>query len=95
MCSGRCWCATSASGTRPVDFDASIAEEWARLVATLRRSGRLMRANDLAVAATATHVGFPVLVGPSDEHHFRAVDGLSVEVLTIGGYAHHALDSAS
>ena len=38
-----------------------------------------------AVAATATHLGFPVLVGPSDERHFRAVDGLSVEVLTIGG----------
>jgi len=68
-----------------VDFDAPIAEEWARLFANLSRSGRLMPANDLAVAATATHLGFPVLVGPSDEHHFRAVDGLSVEVLTIGG----------
>ena len=68
-----------------VDFDASIAEEWARLFAQLSRSGRLIPANDLAVAATATHLGFSVLVGPSNEHHFRAVDGLSVEVLTIGG----------
>jgi len=68
-----------------VDFDASIAEEWARLFANLSRSGRLIPANDLAVAATATHLGFPVLVGPSDEHHFHAVDGLCVEVLTIGG----------
>ena len=67
-----------------VDFDASIAEEWARLFVQLSRSGRLIPANDLAVAATAMHLGFPVLVGPSDEHHFRAVDGLSVEVLTIG-----------
>ncbi|MCH7750438.1 MAG: type II toxin-antitoxin system VapC family toxin [Acidobacteria bacterium] len=68
-----------------VDFDASIAEEWARLFANLSRSGRLIPANDLAVAATATHLGFPVLVGPSDEHHFRAVEDLSVEVMTIGG----------
>lgn len=68
-----------------VDFDASIAEEWARLFANLSRRGRLIPANDLMVAATATHLGFPVLVGPSDEHHFRAVDDLSVEVMTIGG----------
>ena len=67
-----------------VDFDASIAEEWARLFAQLSRSGRLIPANDLSVAATARHLGFPVLVGPSDERHFRAVDGLSVEVLTTG-----------
>ena len=66
-----------------VDFDASIAEEWARLFATLSRSGQLIPANDLSVAATATHLGFPVLVGPADERHFRAVDGLSVEVLTV------------
>ena len=75
-----------------VDFDASIAGEWARLFATRSRSGRVIPANDLAVVATATYLGFPVLVGPSGEHHFRAVDGLAVEVLTIGGSAHQVRD---
>ena len=56
-----------------------------RLFAQLSRSGRLIPASDLTVAATATHLGFPVLVGPSDERHFRTVDGPFVEVLTIGG----------
>lgn len=64
-----------------VDFGAAIAEEWARLFAILSRAGQLIPANDLAVAATATHLGFTVLVGPSDERHFRVVDGLRVEVL--------------
>ena len=33
----------------------------------------LIPSNDLAVAATAQHLGFGVLVGPLDEHHFRRV----------------------
>lgn len=47
------------------------------------RESRLDRAgaNDLAVAATATHLGFTVLVGPSDERRFRAVPGLRVRTL--------------
>ena len=64
-----------------VDFDAAIAEEWARLFAALNRSGRLIPANDLAVAATARRLDFGVLVGPSDERHFKSVEGLRVEIL--------------
>ena len=68
-----------------VEFDAAIADAWARLFARLRRTGTLIPTTDLAVAATAVHLGFPVLVGPSDERHFRLVDGLDVEVLTLPG----------
>ena len=64
-----------------VDFDAAIARRWARLFADLRRTGELIPANDLAVAATALHLGFAVLVGPSGEEHFRRVSGLRVERL--------------
>jgi predicted nucleic acid-binding protein len=64
-----------------VEFDAAIAPVWARLFATLSRTGRAVPANDLAVAATAVHLGYGVLVGPSDERHFRQVEGLRVEIL--------------
>lgn len=64
-----------------VEFGREIAERWAELFATLTRQGRLIPANDLAVAATAVHLGFGVLVGPHDEQHFRAVPGLRVETL--------------
>ena len=66
-----------------VEFDAAIAEEWARLFAVLSRRGKLIPSNDLAVAATAQHLGFGVLVGPLDEHHFRRVSGLRVETLVL------------
>lgn len=64
-----------------VDFSAAIAEEWARLFVRLRHAGHPVPANDLAVAATALHLGFAILVGPSDERHYRRVEGLRVEVL--------------
>jgi predicted nucleic acid-binding protein len=66
-----------------VEFDAAIAEEWARLFAALSRRGQLIPSNDLAVAATARHLGFGVLVGPSGERHFRRVSGLRVEMLAL------------
>ena len=66
-----------------VDFDSEIAEEWARLFASLSRSGRLIPSNDLAVAATARRLQYGVLVGPSDEKHYKMVDGLRVEVLVL------------
>ena len=65
-----------------VDFDKAIAGVWAGLFATLSKRGRLIPANDLAVAATALHLGFNVLIGPSDEKHFRAVPHLQVDILT-------------
>ncbi len=64
-----------------VEFDAEVAAHWAKLFATLSRAGRLIPANDLAVAATARTLGFGVLVGPRDEGHFRVVPGLRVEAL--------------
>ena len=66
-----------------VDFDAAIAEEWARLFATLSRHGRLIPSNDLSVAATAKRLDYGVLVGPSDERHFKVVGDLRVETLRL------------
>ena len=66
-----------------VDFGLPIAERWAELFTTLSRAGHLIPANDLAVAATALHLGFGVVVGPQDEAHFRSVPGLRVERLTL------------
>lgn len=68
-----------------VDFGLSIAERWAQLFATLTRRGRVIPANDLAVAATAMQLGLGVLVGPRDEAHFRSVPALRVEVLGVTG----------
>ena len=62
-----------------VGFGAGAAEQWALLYAGLLREGRLIPANDLAVAATASELGFGVLVGLGDEEHFRRVPGLRVE----------------
>jgi predicted nucleic acid-binding protein len=64
-----------------VDFGPAIAERWASLFALLTRSGRLIPSNDMAVAATALHLDYGVLVGPPDEGHFRSVPDLRVEVL--------------
>ena len=64
-----------------VDFGIEAADRWATLFADLQRAGELIPSNDLAVAATALHLDFGVLVGPTDEAHFRRVEGLRVEVL--------------
>ena len=66
-----------------VGFGPELAEHWAELFARLSREGHLIPANDLAVAATAFHLGFGVLVSPRDEAHFRRVSGLRVEVLAL------------
>ena len=64
-----------------IEFGSEAAERWAHLFADLRRAGTLIPSHDLVVAATALNIGFGVLVGPSDEGHFRSVQGLRVEVL--------------
>jgi len=64
------------------EFGPAVAERWADLYARMSRDGRLIPANDLAVAATAIELGFGVLVGPHDEAHFRQVPGLRVVVLS-------------
>ena len=64
-----------------VDFDRDIAAVWADLFVTLRDLGRAIPSNDLAVAATARHLGFGVLVGPGGESHFARVPDLRVVTL--------------
>ena len=64
-----------------VEFGADAAERWAEVFSVLHREGRLIPSNDLAVAATALHLGFGVLVGPGGEGHFARVEGLRVELL--------------
>ncbi len=70
-----------ASAVEIVDFGPAVAERWAGLFSDLVRKGQRVPSNDMAVAATALHLGFGVLVGPTDEHHFRTVPELRVEVL--------------
>lgn len=70
-----------SSTTGIVDFSQAIAEEWARLFAGLSRTGQAIPSNDIAVAATALYLGYGVLIGPTDEDHFRRVPNLRVEVL--------------
>ena len=64
-----------------VEFDRAIAERWADLFAELNRKGRMIPANDLAVAATALHLDYGVLVGPDDEHHYRRIESLRCVLL--------------
>ena len=66
-----------------VEFGREIAERWAELFATLSKRGDLIPANNLAVAATAVHLGFAVLVGARDEVHFRRVPKLRVQPLPV------------
>jgi predicted nucleic acid-binding protein len=61
-----------------VGFGTRIAERWAQLFSLLHREGGMIPSNDLVVAATATELGFGVLVGPADEAHFRRVPNLVV-----------------
>lgn len=61
-----------------VEFDRAIAERWADLFATLTRRGAMIPANDLAVAATAMHLGFGVLLGPDGEEHYERVPELRI-----------------
>lgn len=63
------------------DFTPLVAEHYADIHSELSRAGSLIPQNDIAVAATARTLGFGVLVGPSDEAHFRAVADLDVLVL--------------
>ena len=66
-----------------VEFTRRTAERWAEGFAALSRTGQMIPANDLAVAATALELDFGVLVGPRDERHFRRVPGLRCERLRL------------
>lgn len=65
------------------DFDREIAERYAELVSALARKGRMIPQNDLAVAATALYLNHKVLIGHSDEKHFREVPNLEIVVLNL------------
>jgi len=65
-----------------VEFGRAIAERWADLFAALTRDGSRIPANDLAVAATAIHLGFAVLLGPEGEEHYERVPDLHVARLS-------------
>ena len=66
-----------------VEFDSAVAERWADLFALLSRGGKLIPANDLAVAATALQLGCGVLIGPKNERHFRRIEGLRCERVSL------------
>ncbi|MGF1677875.1 MAG: type II toxin-antitoxin system VapC family toxin [Candidatus Methylacidiphilales bacterium] len=63
------------------DFTPLVAEHYADIFFELTQCGSLIPQNDIAVSATARALGFGVLVGPSDEAHFRKVLGIDVRVL--------------
>jgi predicted nucleic acid-binding protein len=63
------------------DFTPLVAVHYADIFSELSKNGGLIPQNDITVAATARHLEFGVLVGPSDEAHFRRVPGLKVQVL--------------
>jgi tRNA(fMet)-specific endonuclease VapC len=58
-------------------FDRRAAEEYGRIYATLRRSGRLIPQIDLQIAAIALTLGRCTVV--TKDHDFSAVSGLRVE----------------
>ncbi len=62
-------------------FSVDAAERYADLYAHLRKAGTPIPQNDLQVAAIALTLDFGVLVGPSDETHFRLIPNLRVETL--------------
>ena len=65
-----------------IEFGREIAARWADIFAALSKGGKMIPANDLAVAATALHLDFGVLLGPKDEVHFRRIPGLRCERLS-------------
>lgn len=69
--------------TGVVEFDQAIAARWADIFTLLSRRGRMIPSNDLAVAATARHLDYAVLVGPAGERHFREIPDLLVQPLDL------------
>jgi predicted nucleic acid-binding protein len=66
-----------------VEFGREIAARWSELFATWSRAGAMIPAYDLAVAATALHLEFGVVVGPEGEAHFRKVPVMRCESLRL------------
>jgi predicted nucleic acid-binding protein len=66
---------TQAVGLGPVPIDDSVAEVWAGLRIALRDLGLRMPVNDSWIAATAIHLGVPVVTQDDD---YESVPGLTV-----------------
>ena len=63
-------------------FTAEIAEHYADVYTELSESGALIPQNDIAVAATARSVSWPLLIGSHDEIHSRRVRSLHLRVVS-------------
>ncbi len=66
---------TAAMAMEPVPVDEGVAAAWARLRVTLRDLGLRMGGNDAWIAATALHLGVPVVTQDED---YVEVPGLRV-----------------
>jgi predicted nucleic acid-binding protein len=64
----------AASTLSPVPIDGNVADAWAALRAALHAAGRRMPANDSWIAATALHLGVPVVTQDDD---YDGVPGLT------------------
>jgi len=64
-----------------MEFDAEIAEHYADIFVECQQARQMIPQNDIAVAATARHLRYSVLVGEKGEGHFQRVKGLQVIVL--------------
>jgi predicted nucleic acid-binding protein len=64
------------STTDSIDFDGVVARRHAQLWAKLEKSGKMIGAHDLLIAATALHYSYPVITLNVEE--FRQVPGLDV-----------------
>jgi predicted nucleic acid-binding protein len=72
---------SQATSQAPAVLPAIVYAELLAGARLAESRGRLIPANDLAVAATALHLGFAVLAGPRDDAHFRGIPGLKVVTL--------------
>lgn len=64
-----------------IEFDAAIAEHYADIFAECIKVGTPIPQNDIAVAATARHLGYRVLVSSDGEDHFCRIKDLEVVTL--------------
>jgi len=64
-----------------IEFDAAIAEHYADIFTECIKAGTPIPQNDIAVAATARHLAYRVLVSADGEQHFCRVKDLDIVTL--------------
>ncbi len=69
---------TEAMAMQPVPLDEHVAEAWARLRLLLRDSHQRMPVNDSWIAATALHLGVPVVTQDDDYVDIAGLDIIKV-----------------